>query len=659
MSSFTFASIADLFGTSTTVGAYLPSTVPDASSPVLGAAITTAAVQADGSLTFSGLAENTAYVAYDPVGGRSRRFRVSSTPLVGNIGLAGANDLGAAPLKNGLTRAVQLSNFITGAESAATQRAGIQAAIADAVSRKLELQFGAPYSGAAEYLIDSRMYLPIAAAGLRLVGRGATIRQTVWPRGHFEQHELAEGMEFDNFNLTFTGTRVYSGLPGGSWHGSALFLEASGIFVTAPGTKVTRISGKGRSCLVQVANYVNGPANDGVTDTQTLSGYVTDLTMRGIRTTDLSCDFGILASGFDGCDITDVAGGYSPTEAGVSPPPHLIYITNAAANKRLTGGNWRAKGGIAVAGHAYSLKGINGGTIQDAVSDGCAGLMVFSTSQGLTVGGLVARNDVSHDAATLQFNAGSQNFVTVTDAALHSVDDSHIRFVAMADDDSRILSLNIDTARGTFPSTEFEVTTGGSGTGNRNSIDSLRYNNTGSSARRLINIQGVGSRVHIREARGYQELVVFTVGCTGSKLTVEPDSLVLGTGASAQAALVSEATAMLQPATYRQVLPINGAQTLRIDPTRATTHVVQANISGNAYVVGVPYNATTGRELTIEIHNNSAGALTLTWDAVFVFVAATAPANPASGKRIRVTFLNTGTYGAGAVWTEVSRAALP
>lgn len=63
MTSATLKSVADLFGVGAVVGAYVPSGIPG-SSPISGAAVTTATVQSDGSLTFSGLADSTNYVAY-------------------------------------------------------------------------------------------------------------------------------------------------------------------------------------------------------------------------------------------------------------------------------------------------------------------------------------------------------------------------------------------------------------------------------------------------------------------------------------------------------------------------------------------------------------------------------------------------------------------
>lgn len=79
MASFRLASIAELFAVGATVPAYLSSQLTDPTAPVSGTAVTTAIVASDGSLTFAGLADDTAYVAYDGV--RSKRFRTPVTTV--------------------------------------------------------------------------------------------------------------------------------------------------------------------------------------------------------------------------------------------------------------------------------------------------------------------------------------------------------------------------------------------------------------------------------------------------------------------------------------------------------------------------------------------------------------------------------------------------
>lgn len=84
MAGFSFTAISDLFPVGTTVGAYLASgwhPTADLTGAPPGAAVTTAVVDATGALTFTGLADDTSYVAGAQVNGvwRYRRFRSRAT----------------------------------------------------------------------------------------------------------------------------------------------------------------------------------------------------------------------------------------------------------------------------------------------------------------------------------------------------------------------------------------------------------------------------------------------------------------------------------------------------------------------------------------------------------------------------------------------------
>lgn len=77
MATQVLSSVANVFGVGTTVGAYLPGTIPEGPK-ISGAAVTTAVVQSSGSLTFTGLTEGVSYVAYDPVSGKGMRFTATA-----------------------------------------------------------------------------------------------------------------------------------------------------------------------------------------------------------------------------------------------------------------------------------------------------------------------------------------------------------------------------------------------------------------------------------------------------------------------------------------------------------------------------------------------------------------------------------------------------
>lgn len=80
---------ADLFPVGTVVSLYSAAAHPAGGGvdrAPSGSAVTTATVQADGSLTFTGITADLAYVAYAAVGGQHRSLRVRSADSVAALG---------------------------------------------------------------------------------------------------------------------------------------------------------------------------------------------------------------------------------------------------------------------------------------------------------------------------------------------------------------------------------------------------------------------------------------------------------------------------------------------------------------------------------------------------------------------------------------------
>jgi hypothetical protein len=83
---------------------------------------------------------------------------------------------------------------------------------------------------------------------------------------------------------------------------------------------------------------------------------------------------------------------------------------------------------------------------------------------------------------------------------------------------------------------------------------------------------------------------------------------------------------------------------------RAGEYAIVIATNGTAFTINAPTNPSNGQRLTVQIYNNSGGALgAITWNPVFKLAAFTAPANNTS--RL-ITFV----YSSGLIkWTEVSR----
>lgn len=544
---------------------------------------------------------------------------------------------------------VRISRYIDGDENVTTQTLGLQQAVNDAISSGRELQLDYLPSGATEIIINSA----IAVSGrLRLLGRGMTIRQTVWPNGHFDQAVTAEGSEFDNLNLTYTGAKDNTSILSFPQRDDNPLLMAFGIYCTAPGTKITRIKGTGRAAVVYLVNW-NGTAK---------SGYVQNCHVEDIWSYDNN-DYGVLAIGQNGAHIQNVYGTYESTEPGVSPPPHLVYISDNQPNKQMTGGDWRAYGGRTgvgaaqpLSGMAYVFKGVAGGVFHGLYADDCEGLVALLDSTDLVIDGFSATNDVCNNTSvgTIAWSTNTGNRVRMSNGSLHKAD-STSPFITMFGTDGTIDNVTIAATRdGAYRDNEIQLA------GIRNRITGLRYRNSGSSSANLMIFDataGADNYIEIQEAKNIK-FAWWVIGGAGSTIDYDPAHLTVGASPDTPLSLNSVATAVIRAKDHRYETVISAGGTYVQDCTLATTHVLKIT-TGGAVTVYDPLSASAlgGREVAWEIWNATGGALgALTWDARFVFSGGAALAAPAAGKRTRHTFM---WDSVASKMIETKRVALP
>jgi hypothetical protein len=111
--------------------------------------------------------------------------------------------------------------------------------------------------------------------------------------------------------------------------------------------------------------------------------------------------------------------------------------------------------------------------------------------------------------------------------------------------------------------------------------------------------------------------------------------------------IISGATApRVRRKPYIQSYSVAASGTANINAADVTDAIITA--AGNITIAN-PYEATATMEMTIEVFNNTAGAITITWGAAFVFDGP-AP-NPGAGARKTVRIRYDGTN-----WREISRS---
>lgn len=512
-------------------------------------------------------------------------------------------------------------------------------AAADAAGK--ELWLGQPHSGAAGYTIAGGT-LGTTPGGLRVIGRGAQITQQTWPYGIFDTDwEDSEECRFEDMVLRHSGTRVFSGSPG---RGGQAYLLACGIYACASGVVAEDIDTDGFAVGVQFTNWRESAS--------ALTGYIDRPRWDRIRSGENN-DFGVLASGMENFYGGETYGAYSSTEAGVSPPPHLVYITDAAPSRYGRGGGWFGKDGTTDNAHAASIKGTTGCEFTIIKADNCPGAVTFQDNDDLLVDKVQATNDINNGtgSSTVNWSADDNTGVRIREVSIQKT--AVGRCVAMQGN-SVIEKLKITTDR-EYTAGTFEVTIAGA----NSRIEHLDYENADTAtSQRLLQVAGTGGHfVNIARAKNVHEVASISSGSTGSHVKTNDAEITLAADAfTSQVVTVTEATAKhTHDVPHRSNLTISSTGTYRPDLSRGTT-LVRTITTTAAVVIGEPYETsmTDGGNVEFEIYNNSGGALSLTWHADFVFVGGSAPSAPADGKRVSVTFRRV----SGSL-LEVSRSTLP
>lgn len=558
---------------------------------------------------------------------------------------------------------INVRDYITGAETAALQTAGLQAAITAAGQAKRPLVFVSPSSGTTEYLIDAALTVSVPTV---IEGNGVTIRQTVWGDNtyhfdapatqHFDVLKGADGTVIDGFNLTFTGNRIFFINTGiGSYRDDQPYAMASAISVSANRCLIRNIRGEGRQAVVKVQPW------DLVAHARV--GYVEDTTIENIIAE--RCDFGVLIDGVNNCSINNVRGSYSAAETQAwntavpgnwSPPPHLVYVSNKSLSRNVTGANWIAEdGGALITGHsgeggshAYSIKGITGGTFTNLQSRGCEGLVTVQECEHIKLSNLSGMADVGTASSTVSWSTSDVYYCEFDNVSVeHAVQKGAVN---MNGTENTIRGLMVETPL-PYNASGDHVTV----QGQYNLIDGFRFRCThATQGARPLGLAGTGNnRVNVAAMRNVRR--VAALGSSGSVISYDPADIILQEGFSTLVQ-ASVSTGHVRRAPHRKDYTVSGAGTTTPDATSGSLMVLTVTTAA-AFTIGAAgsYGASMRNEVDIEIFNNSGGALgAITWNAAYLFAGGSAPAAPASGKRLRVRFLFDGTN-----WLEADRVSLP
>lgn len=520
--------------------------------------------------------------------------------------------------KRGKTETIiRLRDFATG--NGTDENLAIQAALTDLATAGrpgvLEID-----KAPTEYLTSVPLVPP---AGLRIFGAGSdvsVIRQASWGKPVFDLIDK-DDVTVEGVGVTYTGDRTTQALP--SFRGQAGRTYSAGIWTNGERNVFRDVRVTGFVIGVSCGNW-NGAS---------LAGYRVGNRIEGLVVDDV--DWGVLFFGQDDFYF-DVSGSYS-LSPGSSDPSHLVYGSGVAAdlatdNRQISIGPCMAWDGTG--GHAYQLKNITGGRAVSLLARNCEGILNMLKVVGFSVPGLVETACAgTSGAGTIIVGSGCERVKIESPLIDMAVEQ---RVVTLAGSDCEMSNATVSVNRSTVSdNVEIDVT------GTRNAIRRLKSVNAGAGGAILVNVAtGADHVVEIASAVGHKKAVVVNAGATNALVSYDPTRVVPSVAAGDNA----RHTQVLEPTTVVRLDSANpSARTVAagsflpnyIQATRHGKVTFQVN-DATGFTIPNPIEAALGAQLTIEVHNNTAGALgTITWGAAY---DAALWVSPAAGERSSITF---------------------
>lgn len=437
--------------------------------------------------------------------------------------------------------------------------------------------------------------------------------------------------------LRWTGSRVYTG--GTSFRGGDNYLYGSGVWCNGNRCRIRDLRISGFTCGVNLSAWTGAA----LTAYSKAGNVVTDLDID----TATPCDFGLLAAGQVDLIFRGVHGGYA-LQSGGGNPPHLIYISDAVGNRNIVGSDCAARGGDG--GHAYSLRGIDGGAMTNLSAYDCEGWVSLGASTGVTITGQSKADAGSSSSASVAFIDGS---VARCDLDLVIEMASTEKTVRVQGTGNRVKVKG--RVRHPTSSDNYDVLV--TGTRNEVDVDLVNVQDDGSdytTGYRTVGLDtGSGHRATVRRALNTKYAATVASGCTGCSVEIDPAQIVRASSFTVDTAVViADATAhVVQPRRLLEAVISGPGQTVTVDAMLYDAVEVRVN-TADAFTIATPLGGPSHGRMTVMIWNNSGGAMgAITWGGAYTFY--TAWANPGATVRKHIAFLRDSAN----VWREVFRNA--
>lgn len=224
------------------------------------------------------------------------------------------------------------------------------------------------------YSVDDALL--VGASTSVTMAKGVVIEQTTKYTPVFDVLD-ADDVTITGGTLRWTGSRAYTG--GGTFRGGNEYLYGAGVWSNSDRTVVDGVTVTGFTCGVFLSAW-NGAA---LQDSQAEGSRIYDLTVENV-------DFGVLASGHDNLSLGGIRGSYALQTTSPNPS-HLVYISNLNTTLNLTIESCLAWDGTG--GHAYSIRGITGGTISGLTARNCEGVLNVIECYEVAIDGVTSTTD--------------------------------------------------------------------------------------------------------------------------------------------------------------------------------------------------------------------------------------------------------------------------
>jgi hypothetical protein len=441
------------------------------------------------------------------------------------------------------------------------------------------------------------------------------------------------GVTIEGGELRWDGPRVFNFNPSGPRGVNARELWC-GIYTNSDNTTIRN---------VRIYGFYSGITIYGWGGVAIETNGVKNVRVHGV-TID-TCASGILAGGFDGLFIDELHGKFVQMPTGTTVPPwsHMLYCTQSggATSRNLQIGH--SSSWDSTDSYPYQIKSVYGGTIGSLYARNCIGVLgQLIDVRNLAIGSVVSEADVGAQPGAIYMEGEGCRNVKIGEAIIDLVGAQRGARIDGVDVEVGMLDI-----RGNFAGASSTALVRMHGT--RNKIHSFRGRNKGAGSMHGAQVFGTNNEIGVDYLSGVSQAVLLEGTAVGARVRYDPSKITASDTSSAIRVIGGSTTPRAYPESHRRDYAPSGGVVTIVATAQTVARITATTTSG--FTINTPTHATEGYQLTVQVLNNSGGALgAITWNAAFAFDGS-APTSPGAGAHKSITFQYDGTN-----WREMHRS---